>query len=341
MFRPSSIGLFCIVASVLAGEVLADETVDQIQQAIIAYRSQITHGTLRTKTIVEVDSGGDREGEEVTFDIAFSGSDVRSDRYQVNGVKGQRLSFGQRRIIANGQFVYEETSKNNVPVEVGKKDAATSVAKDDLFDPAVCGLVLAPIARWDKYDLGDAVRVLGAEAPVIRTEQVDGQDVLAISWKRVREGESQEFAARICPEKGYAVLKEEFSTTAYRRALDARYTESFGIWFPSTLTYEEATEGRVGYRETTSLDADFAKQVDPSLFTLASLGISAGRHVRVSGEHMIWDGARLIPEPKSEAMDTRGPPEARSRWLLVTNAIVLAVLACLLLLKWFRKPRQP
>lgn len=330
---------------------VAEESIADLKDKIVSYRSKIHHGKLQLKTIAtfKKQPNARYDQKEITVDLYFDGQELRADRHYVELMGGNPTGvFDEQRVIANRTYIYNEVGKMHVPVEMGtfeedKQHELNRLLTSGAIDPRVCGLLLQPATEWAGYGLEDAVRILNPLTSPPQTMELAGEEILIGTLSRQIEGGTGELTVWIAPRKDYAVLKIErlLPAPGSSRRIEASYRQFPGqIWFPSQVVFEEWTGEEVDYREVTSIKGTFAEPVDASAFTLAALDLSPGRRVRNSGEMMLWDGEHLVPETTLAQGDSSDAPGKLATWrspLLMVNALVVAALAILLYLKWFRK----
>lgn len=321
-----------------AGLARAEPSMQEIKDKVIAYRTQIQQGTLRITTIIDVntDLSAGYERQESTLKVVFRSQGIRAERHQVSIVNGAPLTFTQRRILTGGEAIYDEM-KPNIAVEVVKEQDMGAQARDDLLDPRVCGLILGPICTWDQFGLDDAISLWDREPASVRAEGADKRGKLIIAtWNQPREDRT--FTIRLSPERGFGPVSEVWTEPMFEARLNADYEElRNAIWFPRRIQYEEIRDGKLTYREVSTIDADFVTPVSASEFTFASLALPAGRLVRHFGKHMIFDGEKLVPEGGIRgAEDVPAPldPILRCAFLFAT-ALAAAIAASWLGVKWF------
>ena len=290
--------ILCLALAVVSANLAQAATVEGIQRSIIAYRTKIQQGTLLITTNIDLNKHPlcDYSSEVITFDFTFRGQDMRLDRKQVAVVGGTPGVFAQRKIITTDECIYDEPGKSYLAVEVVKTVDMGGQILDDAFDPRMCGLVCSPITVWDNFGLEHATRLLIDRPATIRSERVDGEDLLVVNWAVDRKGEKREGTVWLCPRMGYGVLKAEASSSGFKAIMKADYHEvPGGLWYPREIAFEESRNGELTYREVSKIEADFSTPVDASQFTLAALNLPVGQRVRAFGQDKYWDGKALTP----------------------------------------------
>lgn len=337
--------------SMLASQLLAQsvESLDTLQRQMLSYRLQIQSGRIKIKSTVEIDKNppiANCDKQEIEIDLWFRGGSIRSDRRHIAYIVGGHLVNNQRRIVANDELIYDEKDKKNVAVEItdaqsagAPETAVNTQARDELFDPRICGLVNGPLFTWDNFGLEDAVSAAIPPGATVQKSSDGNQEDLTIKRQNFKDGKPITFTATISPSKGYAILNQKTSSALLEDTLVVEYKiVPGGVWFPSMTLYERSVDGQIQYRERTYVDADFSVPVDASLFTLASLELPSGRLVRSHGNRMVWNGTELVPEPslrdQLRANLTTGGSAVR-RFFLLANAVIVAAIAIFLTIKWF------
>ena len=317
-------------------------TVEEIKQRILDSRTQFGQGVLHITTVVDLNVQESYEKKTIKYTIIWRDNDIRVDRNQIRVVNGRNRHFAQRRVFANGRYIYDEVDKDHVPVEIGnwkpgESRTINAQAGDEVFDPRICGLVVGPVITWDQYGIEDALNFLSeGEASVRHTGSGDDRDTIEVVWTRPVAGTTQSFLARLSPDKGYGIISAKAQSTIQSFEMDVDYRQyPNDTWFPQRIRYQESADGAITYRETSEIDADFVTPVDDRQFRLESFELRPGRRVRVSGEQMVWNGERLLSAGDWASAENRPPNRMFLFW--ISAASLFAFVALVFVVRVFRK----
>lgn len=111
----------------------------------------------------------------------------------------------------------------------------------------------------------------------------------------------------IAPDQGYGLVHAEtridspnglngllvFTVTSTLK----RYPDG-DIWYPARVENQSAIAGKLNQKQIVEVEqAKFNMKVDPETFTLAGLGLEAGRPIsdrRGNGHAQVWDGKQAV-----------------------------------------------
>lgn len=157
----------------------------------------------------------------------------------------------------------------------------------------------------------------------------------------------------IAPEQGYALLKSLTRTTyptdeiEILQELNANYAIDpvTKIWYPSHVTCTTLQNDRFLTGSQIDVQEISFSPPDPKTFEVESFGLSTDRRVndRTQGpvqQDFFWDGSKLVPIPKAiQQLDSPPLPSRWSKWVLLGNAIFLAMIGIYFLI--IRRRRCP
>jgi uncharacterized membrane protein len=116
-----------------------------------------------------------------------------------------------------------------------------------------------------------------------------------------------------------------------------------GFWFPKETVFQLSKKGRPPLEERLTVErAEFGERIPAETFTLAGLGLAEGRKIFYYNKNgdsskMEWRGGQLVARPEESAATGRERAHATRNWILVVNAIVVAMIAAWLLWRRWRQ----
>lgn len=212
---------------------------------------------------------------------------------------------------------------------------ATLTSRDDLFHPRQFGMDLAETQVLDNFINDQSVVFSDRKNETVVEEVLNGISVRHVSYDRIIGNHLDYW---IAVEDGPRFIQARAMSQGVTDELSVEW-QQYGVqtrtWYPQTVSFRQSDGGKVTSEELATVEsADFETRPDESRFTLSSFGLEVGAVVRQNGIPKYWDGSAVKTQDQINAVKYKRPEEKSRRWLLLVNAIVLAILAAFVV---FRK----
>jgi len=286
-----------------------------------------TRKALRSGEIeVTVVSGLDGQSDGFKLSYRWDQSKVRADN-----------AYGHRRIVTDQQAIFR-LGESDPHIQILDRNYFVANATEEVFHPGLLGMVAVPFTLLDSYTLDGCMAFSDRSDESVKDVEIQGRDARHISYRRAVGSELQIW---IAPSINYAVLRCQASVDGLTQSVESDYQQfEGGIWFPHAVKFQEFRDGDLKYEQSVIVNsAKFNIPINPTTFSLVSLSPKSGDIVRRNGERLLWNGDELIDLPDESEIQksdiSRTPPRSYVRWLLIANAVFLAVFAFFVL--WRRK----
>jgi hypothetical protein len=207
-----------------------------------------------------------------------------------------------------------------------------------------------PFATIDQFGLEEYL--LRPDRSSLSAKQVEyqGEPVVEASYQFKTGGETSFVEYRLAVNKGYQPIYlatwcgKGDTRSFYSAETTLSHHESSDLWFPSKVVFRAKTGEAVIQEEIETVElAELNKDIDDQKFTLAGMELKPGRLVANDGRYMWWTGDRLVP--KMVGQDKYYPTTIDNRggwrgWMLAVNAILLAILSAIFLIRRILKRRR-
>jgi hypothetical protein len=352
--RPFVLGLFLASHGICSGAERPDA--QTIQSNCLKQRESVTQsGFLRLIIRAEHDIGTDAASELVSeMCVWFSGDQIRFD-IRRRDERGEWSDEWERFAITGSTYTWiPEGEFEGVVASVSEyaQEPGGVMGHFRLFHPRWIGLGVNSESLM-QYEAGARLVIPEARRiAVVATDELDGRTVWRLTtplkYPPPEEGTGSIPGEKVCwfdPDAGWSLVRGEMREFAPQgtKVLSVRSRiRRFGTgdhWFPEEVIRETRYQERVTQRTTLSvLEADFSSGVDLSTFTASGMNLTAGKRIadRTQSDReviLVSDGRQLTPISGRHIQPAPPPVSSSRAWLLLLNAILLAGIGMVFLLR--------
>lgn len=327
-----------------------------VQSNCLVHRDTVARsGYLRLKMHTERDMGADSASELVSeMRIWFAGDQLRFD-IRRRGEDGQWSDEWERFSVTRSTYTWIPAGEFEgvvAPVAEYAQEPGGVMGHFRLFHPRWLGLGVNSESVMH-YQAG--ARLVNPESPrtaVVEADEIDGRHLwrltTSLKYPPAAVGEEPIPGEKVCwfdPSAGWSLVRgelREFAPSGTKVLSVRSRIRRFGTadhWFPEEVIRETRYQERVTQRTTlTVLEADFVSAPDSSIFTASGMNLTAGKRIahRTQGARevsLVSDGRQLIPISGPEVQIAPPPASSSRAWLLLFNAVLLAGVGIILLLR--------
>lgn len=279
------------------------------------------------------------------YDIFIKGTDIRAD---VGYYQSNKLGSKNSTVFTKNTFIRAPLSDDSVIDLFGPSTRPPKTLETP--NPRLLGFVPWNFPTIDQF--GYEEYLLRSDRLLLSAElnEYHGEPVIEVSYQFNTNGETSFVEYRLAVNKGYQPIyvatwcgkgdKKAFfsaeSTLKYHRSSD--------LWFPSKVVFRAKMVDLLTQEEIDTVElAEINRDIDDQTFTLAGMGLKPGRLVANDGEYMWWTGNRLVPKMVGQDKYYSVTTDDRSGWrgwMLAANAILLAILSAIFLIRRIFKRRR-
>lgn len=261
--------------------------------------------------------------------LVEAGNKVEKTSYTIefdrDRIRMERTPGAIRRIVTPSTLIAVDKDR----IEMLEPIPTSQSKRNDVFHPKYFGLVLSPVRDLDMASSRQVLGFADRSNETVTSETLGGVQVQHVAYDR-QIGNHLEYwitsdeSPRIV--RGIAKIGDDWAETEISWEKHAP-----GLWYPKTAITREHIKGKVASEELATVEtATFEIRPNEERFALTSLSLEVGAVIKHNGQPNIWSGSELTePDTLASLNRDRGvnPPTNSTRWLLIVNAIVLAVLA--------------
>jgi hypothetical protein len=316
-----------------------------VEHQLLAYRRSISLGVLRLRVrhaVFEQDPA--MVGGGKTWRLWFDGERSRADWTLTHD--DSRIDMSGKTVLTPETFIQVMPNTDYVQL-YGPQ--TRPVQTTEIPNPRLLGLVPCSLDSISQFGMERHFLVPGRRNFTMEAREEAGLPILVVHYDLEGPAGLAHVEYHVCPSRGHQPILlrltggtgESLIETSVASVLQAYGREE--RWFPEQVTFRSRQASRVVIEELVTIDeADFEEQIPAETFTLAGLGLAAGRTVSADGQLMTWDGGELVPvyaETKySEPTDIAKQTTTVSVWFMLGNGILLATIITLVVMRRRRRP---
>lgn len=312
-------------------------------------------------------------GEVKQFEIWLDATHYRVDVVTERALSPQNVAVGRRHVLCQncerpGHSIQYMQGFGNVALMPSDSPLGRSLfANGEAFDPRLLGYVYSDYGNMPRpattKNLGLDIISPERSPPTVEAATVDGEAAWVLKSKWLRTGADNR--VYLFPGKGGSVGLIEGSGKTGSYSFHSRYHSDLeqdartGVWFPKKFIGEAFRDGAIKDRNTVTVHLrEFNQPIDPSVFTLAGIGVPDGVEVfdpsklypKGPPPRLQYRGGQIVPYQKVTPADPP-PPEVvtqprpvdpsvvpgRFRWWYAVAAVLFGLAATLLLRRAVRR----
>lgn len=329
-----------------------------IHEYCLQYRAAATQaGFIAVHSLTQRDIGGPGASQTAAqFRIWFEEGNLRVD---MRGEDGSGSEEWERFIVTDRTYTWipaGEFEGVTAPQAEYSQSEGGVMGHFRLFHPRWIGMGVNHESVMECEPRARLVNPAAQSNVSIVRDEVDGH----VAWKLTKRlkysatGDSSapipgERACWFAPHAGWNLVRGEMRELDPKRSKvmtvqsKLRQYGTDGVWFPEVVVRETRYDDRVTDRTTLTItEVEFGTPPAPQVFTVAGLGLPAGKRVadRTQGPIetvAISDGEQMVPLSGPAVLPSPSPPQSMRAWWLLANAVVLAVVGVVIAVRAFRR----
>lgn len=337
--------IFTITSGVSFGEETTPSFERIVNQVLQYRRNSCFRGQVKLHA---VNRSRLRQETEFEYTIVFDGNKLRFDR-KSRLLGSPKWTRPEKYIVTEDRFI--EDIDDELIVNSGRRSHSDMRSyADTVFHPRALGMTVSGTSGMIHNGFGELIGRADRIKPTVSKDNIGGTHTWRLEFQLPN---GANVSVWVSPRQGYSLVRGETRLESPNgQVLQSvvseltQYPEG-GIWYPSRTEHELSLNGEWHERQTIFVrKAEFGRDIDPTVFTLAGLDLKAGRVVQDSTlgvpTGLIWDGKGTRRMTVNDTLGRRSSSLTRiswKSWLLLSNAVICAVLASILLIRFLRARR--
>jgi len=334
--------LLSVIISLALPADISPEAV-QLERDIISGRQKLVSGIVEIESNLVI-SAGEKKNRRSRWRVYFDGPQLRCDELPLNETETGSIESVTR--VADEVRVFRPKplpSDAKLITGIYSKDSATGKLYP-IIDPRLIGLHTVTYRNLIHYTLdgfiGSRIGVTGVK---VEAGEHQGAPCKVLLYEK--EFGTARVWVRTELNNGVVAIVKDYESKRQELDCELQKVPGYG-WFPSVAHVREFRGDKVFTEENLKVVAhDFNRPIDSAVFTLRGMGAPEGETVydftNESVKIMRLTASGLVPaDPSRDAkyepiQASKENSSSATRWLLIVNGLVFAVLA--LLFVWRRR----